>query len=77
MTTKKTGNDEKFFRALDKKAAVSEAETLKKANLKKTMKLRELRLAKEAEERAAEAANPKPKKKTVKKKKVPPFDRDT
>ena len=62
MTTNKTGNDEKFFRALDKKAAVSEAKTLKKAALIKKAKLRELRLAKEAEESAAEAANPKSKK---------------
>ena len=57
VTKQKTGNDDKFFRALDKKAAVSEAQKLKKATLKKTAKLRELRLAKEAEERAAQAEN--------------------
>ena len=77
VTKQRTGNDEKFFRAMDKKAAVSDAEKLKKATLKKTAKLRELRLAKEAEDRAAEAAKPKAKKKSVKRKKLPAFERDT
>ena len=76
MTKQRTGNDDKFFRAMDRKAAVSDAEKLKKATLKKTAKLRELRLAKEAENRAAEAANPKVKKKTVKRKNLPAFERD-
>lgn len=72
------GNDDKFFRAMDRKAALSEAEKLKKATLKKTAKLRALRLAKEAEEHAAEAANPKrAKKRTAKKRKLPAFERDS
>ena len=76
MTKKRTSNDDKFFRAMDKKAAVSDAEKLKQATLKKTAKLRELRLAKEAEERAAAAANPKVKKKPVKRKKLPAFEQE-
>jgi len=44
---------------MDKKAALSEAEKLRKATLKKTEKLRALRLEKEAVERAEEANKPK------------------
>lgn len=74
MPSYKTGNDDKFFRAMDKKAAVSDAEKLKAENLKKTEKLRQLRLAKEAEDRAAAAASPKAKKKRVMRKKMPDFE---
>ncbi|MBL4620503.1 MAG: hypothetical protein JKX88_10460 [Marinicaulis sp.] len=65
----------KFFREMEKKAAVSDAEKARKATLKKTEKLRELRLAKEAEDRAAEAARPA-KTKTEKKKKLPAIERE-
>lgn len=59
MTEKGTAAERKFFRDMDKKAALSEAEKLRKATLKKTAKLRALRLEKETAERAAEAENPK------------------
>lgn len=77
MSSQRTGNDDKFFRAMDRKEAVSDAEKLKKATLKKTEKLREQRLAKEAEDRAAEAAKPKTKKKAAKRRKLPAFERET
>lgn len=54
MNSKKTAAERKFLRDMDKKAAVSEAEKERRATLKKTAKLRELRLAKEAAERAQE-----------------------
>lgn len=66
----------KFFREMEKKAAVSDAEKARKATLKKTERLKELRLAKEAEDRAAEAANPSKKKKAASKKKLPAFERE-
>ncbi len=66
----------KFFREMEKKAAVSDAEKARKATLKKTEKLRELRLAKEAENRAVEAAKPAKKTKAVKKKKLPAFEQE-
>lgn len=58
--------ERKFFRDMDKKAALSEAEKARQATLKKTAKLRAQRLEKEAAERAEAAANPK---KPAKKKK--------
>lgn len=61
---------------MEKKAAVSDAENARKATLKKTERLRELRLAKEAEDRAAKAANPRKKKKAASKKKLPAFKRE-
>ena len=71
MREKGTAAELKFVRDMDKKAALSEAEKLRRATLKKTEKLRALRLEKEAAERAAEEANPKKparKKKPAKKK---------
>jgi len=59
-----TPAERKVFRDMDKKKALSEAEKLKAATLKKTAKLRALRLEKEAAERAEAEANPiSPKKK--------------
>lgn len=66
----------KFFREMEKKAAVSDAEKTRNATLKKTEKLRELRLAKEAEDRAAETAKPDKKTKAAKRNKLPAFERD-
>ncbi len=77
VTRQKPGNDGKLFRTMDKKAAVSDAEKLKKETQKKTAKLRELRLAKEAEDRTAQGTKTKAKKKSVKRKKLPAFERDT
>lgn len=59
-----TPAERKVFRDMDKKKALSEAEKLKQATLKKTAKLRAQRLEKEAAERAEAEANPdSPKKK--------------
>lgn len=70
MTQKGTTAERKFFRDMDKKAALSEAEKLRKATLKKTAKLRALRLEKEAADRAEQAENlEKPVRKTPAKKK--------
>jgi hypothetical protein len=44
---------------MDKKKALSEADKLKQATLKKTAKLRAQRLEKEAAERIADEAKPK------------------
>ena len=70
LTDNGTAAERKFFRDMDKKAALSEAEKFRKATLKKTEKLRALRLEKEAAERAEQAKNPKkpPRKRTAKKK---------
>ena len=71
MSSDKTKVEQKLFRAMDKKAALSEAETLRKATLAKTKKLRELRLAKEEADRVLEAEKPKkPKRKSRAKKRV-------
>ncbi|MEM8937251.1 MAG: hypothetical protein AAGC77_12665 [Pseudomonadota bacterium] len=43
MAEKGTAAEQKFFRDMDKKAALSEAEKLRKATLKKTAKLRAAR----------------------------------
>ena len=59
MINKVSAAENKVFRAMDKKAALSEAEKLRKATLKKTEKLRALRLEKEAIERAEEVKKPK------------------
>ena len=59
MSSAKTAAERKFFREMDKKAALSEAEKARIATLNKTAKLRKLRLAKEAEELAEEATTPK------------------
>ena len=75
MESKKSAAALKHFRAMEKKKALSEAEQAKKAVQKKTAKLRELRLAKEAEERAAAAVKPK-KKKAARRSKLPEFERD-
>lgn len=74
MDSKKAAKEERIFRTMDRKAAVSEAEKARKATLKKTEKLRELRLAKEAEDRAAEALKPKKKTKAKKRSKLPTFE---
>ena len=54
MAASKSNAYSKVFREVDAKAALAEHEQEKRAALKKTAKLRELRLAKEAEERANE-----------------------
>lgn len=64
----------KFFREMEKKAAVSDVEKAKRAKDKKTASLRELRLAKEAEDRAAEAAQPTKKPKAKRKSGLPAFE---
>ncbi|MBT8471472.1 MAG: hypothetical protein KJN99_02645, partial [Marinicaulis sp.] len=63
----------KFLRDMEKKKAVSDHEKARRAKLKNTERLRELRLAKEAEEAAAEEANPTKKKKTKRRSGLPPF----
>ncbi len=75
MAAKKTSAEERVFRTMDRKAAVSDAEKARKAVLKKTEALRALRLAKEAEDRAAEALKPKKKTKAKKRTKLPAFER--
>ncbi len=66
--------DSRFKKAEDastqRQKAVAEQQAEEAARRVKTGKLRELRLAKEAEDLAAEAANPKPKKVTRARKKV-------
>ena len=54
MKSKPSAAESKFLRDMDKKKALSEVEKERRATLKKTAKLRELRLAKEAAERAEE-----------------------
>ncbi len=61
---------------MDAKAAVAEVEKEKRDTLRKTAKLRELRLAKEAEERAVEAEKPKKAAKTPRKRGLPEFERE-
>lgn len=76
MVQKGASSERKFFRDSDKKAALSEAEKLRRATLKKTEKLRALRLEKEAAERAAEVANPKkPARRKPAKKTLPAWQR--
>ncbi len=66
----------KFSKEMEKRAAVSDVEKARRATQKKTETLRELRLAKEAEERAAAEAKPKKKKRATKKKGLPDFERE-
>jgi hypothetical protein len=66
LNSKATAAERKLFRDLDKKSALSEAEKIREATLKKTAKLRALRLAKEAAERA-EYKSPAKKTKPAKK----------
>lgn len=75
MVSKKEAAESRVFRTLDRKAAVSDAEKARRATLKKTEKLRALRLAKEAEDLAAEALKPKKKTKAKKRSKLPTFER--
>ena len=76
LSSKKPKVETKFFREMDKRAALSDAEKARKEELKKTAKLRALRLAKEEEERIAAAANPKKKAKKAKRRGLPAFERD-
>lgn len=77
MKTGKVSNQfDKHFRAIDRKAAVSEHEKVRKAVLAKTAKLKGLRLVKEAADNAAAALNPKKKRKAAAKKKLPVFERE-
>lgn len=74
-----TGNSNaqnKAYRQIDAKAAVAEAEKEKRDALKKTARLRELRLTKEAEDRAADALKPKKAAKTPRKRGLPEFERE-
>lgn len=66
----------KLFKEMEKKAALSDVEKARKATLKKTENLRALRLAKEAEDCAAEAAKPSKKKRTARKRGMPDFERE-
>jgi hypothetical protein len=75
MASKKTSAEERVFRTMDRKAAVSDAEKARKVVLKKTENLRALRLAKEAEDKAAAALKPKKKAKAKKRTKLPTFER--
>lgn len=76
LSSKKSNAHDKVFRQVDAKAAVAEHEKEKRDTLRKTAKLREQRLAKEAEERAAEALKPKKAAKTAKKRGLPEFVRE-
>ncbi|MAW78716.1 MAG: hypothetical protein CMI63_00630 [Parvularcula sp.] len=66
----------KAYRQVDAKAAMAEHEKEKRDALKKTARLRELRLAKEAEEREAEALREKKPAKKPKKRGLPAFERE-
>jgi hypothetical protein len=74
LYSKKPDVATKAFREIGKKAAVSDAAKTRDATLKKTARLRGLRLAHEAVERAAQPA--KSKKQTRGKRKLPPFERE-
>lgn len=76
MESKNTQAARKYFREMDKKAAISDAEKARRKTLEKTAKLRELRLAKEAETRAEEALKPKKKAKKTSRGKLPEFVRE-
>lgn len=76
MDSSKVAIASKIFSDMDKKASLSDAEKARNAALKKTARLRELRLAKEAEERAAEALKPKKKRNAPKRRKLPEFVRE-
>ena len=65
----------KAYRQIDAKAAIAEHEQEKRAAQKKTARLRELRLAKEAEDRAADALVEKSAKKP-RKRGLPEFERE-
>ncbi len=64
----------KFAREMEKRMAVSDAEIARKATFKKTEKLKELRLAKEAEDRAAGTGKSKKQTKAAKEKKSPAIE---
>lgn len=75
LSARKSNAHDKVFRQVDAKAALAEHEKEKRDTLKKTAKLREQRLAKEAEDRAADAQKPKKLAKTPKKRGLPEFIR--
>lgn len=58
LTSFKSQSASKFFREMDKRAAVSDAEKARLAKLEKTAGLKLLRLDKEAADRAAAAVSP-------------------
>lgn len=66
----------KAYRQVDAKAAMAEHEKEKRDALKKTARLRELRLAKEAEDRAAEALQEKKPAKKPRKRGLRAFERE-
>ncbi len=76
MSTPKNTAASRAYRQVDAKAARAEHDKEKRDTLKKTAKLRELRLAKEAEDREAEALNPKKPAKKPKKRGLPEFERE-
>ena len=76
MSSKKSNAHDRVFRQVDAKAAVAEHEKEKRDTLRKTAKLREQRLAKEAEDRAADALKPKKAAKIAKKRGLPEFVRE-
>ena len=76
MASGKSTARDKVFRQVDAKAALAEHEKEKRDTLRKTAKLREQRLAKEAEDRAADALKPKKTAKTAKKRGLPEFVRE-
>ncbi|MEZ5892165.1 MAG: hypothetical protein R3C58_03335 [Parvularculaceae bacterium] len=76
MTSSSEKTAARAYRQIDAKAARAEHDKEQRDTLRKTARLRELRLAKEAEERAADALKPKKVAKTPKKRGLPEFVRD-
>ena len=76
MSTPKTNAANRAYRQIDAKAAVAEHEKEKRDALKKTERLRELRLAKEAEDKAADALKEKKPAKKARKRGLPEFVRE-
>jgi len=76
MSTPKTNTANRAYRQIDAKAALAEHEKEKRDALKKTARLRELRLAKEAEDRAADASKEKKPARKAKKRGLPEFERE-
>ncbi len=70
--TKKSADGKKMFRQPPREGGKADAEKALLERQKKSEKLKELRLVKEAEDRAAEVLNPK-KKKARRKSTIPAF----
>ncbi|MFC2952632.1 hypothetical protein ACFOOP_11900 [Marinicaulis aureus] len=76
MSTPKTTAANRAYRQIDAKAARAEHDKEKRDTLKKTERLRELRLAKEAEDKAADALKEKKPAKKPRKRGLPEFERE-